>query len=139
MPLPQQQVVTPRSVHAFRLSGLALLLFLGLLGIGILSRRKWPTLGFIGASGLLLSSFTLYVAHLSASQIFARFIDQGDPTRLADLEVLDGLIILPFGLGRAGPVMTFYVWAAVILLGFATLLYLGIRQLRARAMNSQTG
>jgi hypothetical protein len=89
------------------------------------SSRLSRFLSIGGASGLLLSSLTLYLNYRPYAQIFQRYLRSGDESRLREFSEFLGYTQFPFGVMGfdAALKITVYFWAGVTLLCLVSLLF----------------
>jgi hypothetical protein len=89
------------------------------------SSRLSRFLSIGGASGLLLSSLTLYLNYRPYAEIFQRYLRTGDESRLQELSEFLGYTQFPFGVMGFDEALkiTLYFWAGVTLLCVVSLLF----------------
>lgn len=95
--------------------------------------RVTSVLGLIGAVGLVLSSTALYITYHPYSEIFHRFIRQGDASHIRELtDFLNYTQVLP-GVGDFYQTLDFvsYFWMAVTVLGVIGLVLMVLRHFRS--------
>jgi hypothetical protein len=89
------------------------------------SSRLSRFLSIGGATGLLLSSLTLYLNYRPYAEIFQRYLRTGDESRMQELSEFLGYTQFPFGVLGFDEALkiTVYFWACVTLLCLVSLLF----------------
>ena len=92
--------------------------------------RLLSGLGLASVLGLLFSCVTLYISYHPYEEIFRRYVQDGDESGIAELQVF--LISAQLPLGIQNLVRTdyyvFYFWLGLTLLGVLALIFLVVRQ-----------